>query len=45
MYNLAVFASSFPYPNVEVGTVAMGIVVAGIIACKGRDGGLSGGVN
>ena len=45
MYNLAVFVSSFPYPSVEVGAVATGIVVAGIIACGGRDSGLSGKVN
>ena len=45
MYNLAVFANSFPYPSVKVGTVVMGIVVAGIMAYRGRDGGLSGKVN
>ena len=45
MYNLAIFTSSFPYPSVKVGTVATGIVVEGIIACKGRDGGLSGKVS
>ena len=35
MYNLAIFASSFPYLSVEVGTVAIGIVAASIIACGG----------
>ena len=45
MYNLAIFTSSFPYPSVEVGAVATGIIVAGIIACRGRDGELSGKVS
>ena len=45
MYNLAVFISSFPYPSVEVGAVVTGIVVAGIMACGGGDGGLSGKVS
>ena len=45
MYNLAIFTSSFPYPSVEVGAVAIGIVVAGIMACEGRDSGLSGRVS
>ena len=45
MYNLAIFASSFPYPSIEVGAVATGIVIVGIIACGGRDGGLSGKVS
>ena len=44
MYNLVAFASSFPYPSVEVSAVAMGIVVADIIACGGRDSRFSGGV-
>jgi hypothetical protein len=38
VYNLAAFASSFPYPNIEVGTVAINIVIAGIVACGGGDG-------
>ena len=38
MYNLAIFTSSFPYPNVEAGTVVTGIVIVGIIACRGRNG-------
>ena len=42
MYNLAVFTSFFPYPSVEVSTVAIGIVVAGIIARGGRNSGLKG---
>ena len=42
VYNLAVFASSFPYPNVEVGTIVMGVVVVGVMACGGGDGGLRG---
>ena len=41
MYNLAIFISSFPYPSVEVGAVATGIVIVGIMACKGGDGRLS----
>ena len=41
MYNLAIFISSFPYPSIEVGAVVMGIVVIGIIAYKGKDGGFS----
>ena len=45
MYNLAIFASSFPYPSVEVGAVVTGIVVVGIIAYRGRDSGLSNKVN
>jgi len=45
MYNLATFASSFPYPSVEVGAVVTGIVVAGIVACRGRNGGLRSGVS
>ena len=42
MYNLTIFTSSFPYPSVEVGAVAMGIIVADIIACRGKDSRLSG---
>ena len=45
MYNLAIFASSFLYPSIEVGTVVTGIVVASIIACGGRDSRLSNKVN
>jgi len=45
MYNLAAFASSFLYPSIEVGTVAIGIVVVDIVAYKGRDSGLRGGVS
>ena len=45
MYNLAVFISSFLYPSIEIGAVATGIVVIGIIACRGGDGRLSGKVN
>ena len=41
MYNLATFISSFPYPSVEVGAMATGIVVASIMACKGGDSGFS----
>ena len=37
MYNLAVFTSSFPYPSVEAGAVATGIVVVGIMACRSRN--------
>ena len=40
MYNLAVFASSFPYPNIEVGTVIIGIVIVGVIAYRGGNSGL-----
>jgi hypothetical protein len=40
VYNLATFISSFPYPNIEVGTIAIGVVVAGVMACRGRDSGL-----
>ena len=42
MYNLAAFASSFLYLNIEVGTVATGVVVVGIMACRGGDGRLRG---
>jgi hypothetical protein len=45
MYNLVAFTSSFLYPNVEVGTVAIGIVVVGVMACGGRDSGLRGKVS
>ena len=45
MYNLAAFASSFPYPSVKAGTVATGIVITGIIACRGRNGRLRSGVS
>ena len=45
MYNLAIFTNSFPYPSIEVGAMAMGIIVANIIAYKGGDGGLSGKVS
>ena len=38
MYNLAAFTSSFLYSSVEVGTVVAGIVVVGVVACRGRDG-------
>ena len=41
MYNLAIFTSFFPYPSIEVGAVAIGIVIAGIIACRGKNSGLS----
>ena len=37
MYNLAAFASSFPYPSVEAGAVAIGIVVIGVVAYRGRN--------
>ena len=37
MYNLAAFISSFPYPSVKAGTVATGIVVVNIMACRGRN--------
>jgi hypothetical protein len=37
VYNLAAFTSSFSYPNIEVGTVAMGVVVIGVIAYRDRD--------
>jgi hypothetical protein len=42
VYNLAAFTSSFPYPNVEVGTMATGIVVVGVVAYGGGDSGLRG---
>jgi hypothetical protein len=45
VYNLAAFISSFLYPNIEVGTVVMGVVVVGIIACRGRDSRLRGKVS
>ena len=45
MYNLAAFTSSFLYPSIEVGAMATGIVVVSIIACRGRDSGLSSKVN
>ena len=45
MYNLAAFTSSFPYPNVEVGAMAIDIVVTGIIACGGRNSKLKNGVS
>ena len=45
MYNLATFTSSFPYPSVEAGAVVIGIVVAGVVACKGRNSGLRSGVS
>ena len=45
MYNLAAFASSFPYPNIEVGTVATGVVVAGVVAYGGGDSRLRGKVS
>ena len=44
MYNLAIFTSSFLYPSIKAGAVVMGIVVAGIVACGGGDGGLRSGV-
>ena len=37
MYNLTIFTSSFPYPSIEVGIMAIGIVIVGIIACRGGD--------
>ena len=40
MYNLAVFTSSFLYPSVKVGTIAIGIVVVNIIAHRGGNSGL-----
>ena len=42
MYNLAIFTSSFPYPSVEVGAMAIGIVIVGIMACGDRDSKLRG---
>ena len=42
MYNLATFASSFPYPSIKIGTMVMGIVVVGVVACKGGNAGLKG---
>ena len=44
MYNLAIFTSSFLYPSIEAGAVVTGIVVAGIMACRGRNSGLRSGV-
>ena len=44
MYNLAAFTSSFPYPSIEVGAVAIGIVVVSIMARGGGNSGLRGGV-
>ena len=41
MYNLAIFTSSFLYPSVKVGAVAIGIVVVNIMACGGRNSRLS----
>ena len=43
--HLIIFASSFLYPGVEVGAVAIGIVVAGVMACRGGNGGLRGGIS
>ena len=40
MYNLAVFTSSFPYPSVKAGAVVTGIVIANIMAYKGKNSGL-----
>ena len=37
MYNLAVFASFFLYLSIEAGAVVTGIVIIGIIACRGRN--------
>ena len=45
MYNLAIFTSSFLYPSIKVGTVATGIVVAGIIARGGGNSRLRGRVS
>jgi hypothetical protein len=45
VYNLAAFTSSFLYFNIEVGTVATGVVIAGIVAYEGGDGGLRGKVS
>jgi hypothetical protein len=42
VYNLAAFTSSFPYPNIEVGTVVIGVVIVGVIAYRGRDSGFKG---
>jgi hypothetical protein len=42
VYNLAIFTSSFPYPNIEVGTMATGVVVVGVVAYRGGNGGLRG---
>ena len=42
VYIFAVFASSLPCPVVEVGAVAMGIVVVNVIVYRGRDSGLRG---
>ena len=44
MYIFTAFASPFPYTGIEVGAVATGIMVAGIIACRGRDNRLRGGI-
>ena len=44
MYNLAVFASSFPYPSVEVDAVVTGIVVVSVIARRGGNSRFRGGV-
>ena len=45
VYIFTAFASSLPCPIVEVGAVVMGIVVTGVMACRGGDGGLRGGVS
>jgi hypothetical protein len=44
IYNLAIFASSFPYPNIEVDAIVMGIVVVGIVAYGGGNSRLRGGI-
>ena len=45
MCNLAAFTSSFLYPSVEIGTVATGIVIVGIIAHGDRNSRLKNKVN
>ena len=42
MYNLAIFTSSFLYFSVEVGAMAMGIVIVSIMACGGGNSGFRG---
>ena len=45
IYIFAIFTSSFPYFSVEVGAIATGIVVVGVIAYRGKGSGLRDGIS
>ena len=44
IYNLVIFTNSFLYSGVEVGAIVTGIIIVDIVARRGRNSRLRGGV-